>query len=248
MVQLPAALADQLVADPEAVPAGPLGVDRVGERAVEQVGIDRQAELGELARAGVLVEPARSASALRRLPRSCSRPPTSAGSGLAPAASSARVRASVSIAKASPFSSPPGLDLGDLGVPAVGADAPGAEVLELEPVAEARGQGRRGRRAATAASAGRRARARPRPFAAAPRSRSPRSRRLRCWPSESPPRLTPLGDDAARTDAAIWPASQFWAAPCHARPTGELIDCAPPCLAPRPPTRRTRTTSTPSTG
>ena len=103
-----AALADQLVADPEAVAPGPLGVDRVGERAEEQVGIDRQPEPGELAGPGVLGEPAQR----QRLAPLAAEAQPAAGAGPESGWRRRRARpacaASVSIAKASPFSSPPG--------------------------------------------------------------------------------------------------------------------------------------------
>ena len=85
-------LAEQLVGDREAMPGRPLGLDRVGERAVDQVRVDENAELRQLARARRRSPVARSASALRRRPRSRSLRRSTSPSGFAPAARRASPR------------------------------------------------------------------------------------------------------------------------------------------------------------
>ena len=145
-VPAPAALADELVGDAEAVAAGPLGVDRVGERAVDEVGVDRVRRAGR-ARAGP--RPGRACGARApcgACPRSFSRPRTSGPSGLRPEATRASVSASVEIAKVSPLRSAAGEHLGHLGPAAEGADGPGAERRRARAGSSARRAGRgRGR-------------------------------------------------------------------------------------------------------
>ena len=140
----PASLADQLVGDREAVPARPLGLDRVREGAEDEVGIHGVAEAGQVAGPGVGIESAQRhclAPATAQLQPSAHQRPDRVPAGGDPGeclgVGGDRKCLSVEIGA--------GEDLGHLGAAAEGTDGPGAEAVELEPIAHALRQFRRGR-------------------------------------------------------------------------------------------------------
>ena len=128
-------LTDQLVGDSEAVAACPLGLDRVGQRAEDKVRVDRVAEPGELARAGVrdeLAESERLAAASTQLQPAAHQRADRVAPGGDP-----RERLGVGgDRKGLAIEIRAGEHLGHLGPAAEGADGPGADALELEAIAE----------------------------------------------------------------------------------------------------------------